>query len=112
MVWVSNCKDNSICVSISAVSRGTNAKVSLQPKSDETECTTKNFWPRSGPETMIIHEEGKDKTYMIGPSDFVEVYPDAVVISRANVHLLGSQVQIWDKLLRLCRCGNPANTIS
>lgn len=86
MVWVSNRGNSTIHVSITNTSGGSADAYSIFPQSSESENSGKNSWRRSGPETLtMLREGGKEQLITVGPSDFVRVYSDAVVVTQANV---------------------------
>ena len=88
MVWVSNHCAYTIHVSITNYNGGSDNAFAIPPPSAKVECYGQNQWRRSGPETLALLREGggKEQTVQIGPSDFVMVYPDAVVVTQANVY--------------------------
>lgn len=86
MVWVSNRAVNTIYISITNKSGGSADTYTLVPQSKVNEGVGKNLWKRSGQETLtILRDGGKEQLLTVGPSDFVRVYSDAVIVSQANV---------------------------
>ena len=86
MVWISNRSDHTIHVNITKKSGGSDEPYSIAPQALQRESTGKNLWRRSGQEIVaLLREGGKEQTFDVGPSDFVRVYANAVVISQANV---------------------------
>lgn len=86
MVWVSNRGVKPIHVSITNASGGSDKGYDVSPQSEVDESVRKNLWRRKGQETLgLLREGGKEQTLVVGPNDFVRVYPDALIVSQANV---------------------------
>lgn len=86
MVWVSNRANQKIYISITNKTGGSADAYTVIPQSTQNESVGKNLWKRSGQETVaILREGGKEQSFEVGPSDFIRVYSDAVIISQANV---------------------------
>ena len=86
MVWVSNRGVNTIHVSITNKSGGSAATYTLAPQPGANELYANNHWKRSGNESLtILRDGGKEQLVTVGPSDFVRVYSDVVIVSQANV---------------------------
>jgi len=46
----------------------------------------KNLWRRGGHETLtLLRDGGKEQSLTVGPSDFVRVYSDAVIVTEAKL---------------------------
>ena len=86
MVWVSNRAVNTIHVSITNKSGGSAETYTILPQPGVNEVYANNHWKRSGNETLtILRDGGKEQLLTVGPSDFVRVYSDVVIVSQANV---------------------------
>ena len=86
MVWVSNRGVNTIHVSITNKSGGSTATYTLVPQPGANEVYANNHWNRSEDETLTIaRDEGKEQLVTVGPSDFVRVYSDVVIVSQVNM---------------------------
>ena len=86
MVWVSNRGVNTIHVSITNNNGGSAATYTLAPQLAASEVYANNHWKRSGNETLtIVRDGGAQQLVTVGPSDFVRVYSDVVIVSQANV---------------------------
>ena len=82
MVWISNQSTDTISVSLTKITGGSDATYSLPAKANET--YKKNHWNRSGTEFLkVTFSNGKTKDASVEKDDFVLVYDDTI-ITRAN----------------------------
>jgi hypothetical protein len=91
MPWVSNRTAHNIIVSITKAHGGSDSNYTVEPASyygpaaATAESRGSNYWSRSGPETLTLVIDGKEKTkFEVQPDDHVNIYTNSYEIFTAK----------------------------